>query len=162
MTKPLIQGHYKIQKMQMKGGWSYVMLPPVHTKTGLPFGWFIVRGFIDDYEINQFKLWPTADNQLFLPIKAQIRKKIRKEEGDSVFVVLYEDDTDVKIPDEFLLCLEESPAAFTHFKLMSPTNQKQYIDYIYSTKSIDARVHRMTKAIQKIELGLKYHEQESH
>lgn len=78
-TDSIIQGQFVIQKMDMKGGWSYVLLPPIHTKTGLPFGWFVVKGCIDDFEIKQYKLWPTADNKLFLPIKAEIRKKIKNK-----------------------------------------------------------------------------------
>lgn len=159
--KPIIEGTFTIQKMDMKGGWSYVLLPPIHVKTGLPFGWFIVKGRIDSFEINQYKLWPTANNHLFLPIKVEIRKRIKKEEGDEVYIVLYEDKSEIVIPDEFLLCLEDYPQARFHFKKMSTTSQKQYIDYVYGTKSLDARTRRMTKTIEKLEKGLKYHEKEA-
>jgi hypothetical protein len=160
MSKPIIKGKFTVQKMDMKGGWSYVLLPPVHTKTGLPFGWFVVKGTIDDFEINQYKLWPTANNQLFLPIKAEIRKKIKKQEGDIVEVVLYEDTSDIVIPDEFLLCVYESPQAKFHFDKMSDTSKKQYVDYVYAAKSLDARTRRLTRTIEKLEKGLKYHEKD--
>ena len=105
--KPIIEGTFTIQKMAIKGGWSYVLLPPVHTKSGLPFGWFVVKGRIDSFEINQYKLWPTANNQLFLPIKSEIRKHINKSEGDEVYIIIYDDKSEIVIPDEFLLCLED-------------------------------------------------------
>lgn len=159
-VQPIIEGRFTIQKMPMKGGWSYVLLPPVHTKTGLPFGWFVVKGLIDDYPISQYKLWPTVDHKLFLPIKASIRKKIGKEEGDEVYIVLFEDKSEIVIPDEFLLCLEDSPTANANFDKMSTTSQKQYVDYVYSVKSLDARARRMTKTIEKLEKGLKYHQSE--
>lgn len=157
---PIIEGDFEILKMSMKGGWSYVLLPPKHHKTGLPFGWFVVKGSIDDYEINQFKLWPTADNKLFLPIKADIRKKIKKQEGDTVRVTLYEDNSEVIIPDEFLICVNESPMAAFNFDKMSETSKKQYVDYVYAAKSLDARTRRLAKTIDKLEKGLKYHEKE--
>lgn len=158
--KPIIQGQFTIQKMTMKGGWSYVLLPPKHHKTGLPFGWFVVKGNIDEYEIKQYKLWPTADNKLFLPIKAEIRKKIKKQEGDVVEVILYEDASEIVIPEDFLVCLYESPQAQFQFEKMSMTSQKQYVDYVYGAKSMDAQARRMTKTIQKLEKGLKYHEKD--
>ncbi|MBK8052883.1 MAG: DUF1905 domain-containing protein [Saprospiraceae bacterium] len=155
---PIIQGQFVIQKMDMKGGWSYVLLPPVHSKTGLPFGWFVVKGFIDSFEINQYKLWPTADHKLFLPIKAEIRKKIKKQVGDTVQITLYEDHSEVVIPNDFWLCLLESPEAHFYFEKMSATSQKQYVDYVYGAKSLEAQARRMTKSIEKLEKGLKYHE----
>ena len=158
MHAPIIHGQFIIQKMPMKSGWSYVILPPKHRKTGLPFGWFVVKGTIDDYEIRQYKLWPTADNKLFLPIKAEIRKKIKKQEGDIVTLTLYEDTSAVEIPDEFLICLYESPQARFHFESLSLTSQKQYVDYVFAAKSHEARARRLTKSIEKLEKGLKYHE----
>lgn len=159
-TDSIIQGQFVIQKMDMKGGWSYVLLPPIHTKTGLPFGWFVVKGCIDDFEIKQYKLWPTADNKLFLPIKAEIRKKIKKQVGDTVQVTLFEDQSEVIIPNDFILCLLESPEAHFNFEKMSSTSQKQYIDYVYGAKSLEAQARRMTKSIEKLEKGLKYHEKD--
>ena len=161
MHAPIIHGQFIIQKMPMKSGWSYVILPPKHRKTGLPFGWFVVKGTIDDYEIRQYKLWPTADNKLFLPIKSEIRKKIKKQEGDIVTLTLYEDTSALEIPEEFLLCLFESPQARFHFENLSPTSQKQYVDFVFATKSLEARTRRLTKSIEKLEKGLKYHEKEA-
>ena len=159
-TDSIIQGQFVIQKMDMKGGWSYVLLPPIHTKTGLPFGWFVVKGCIDDFEIKQYKLWPTADNKLFLPIKAEIRKKIKKQVGDTVQVTLFEDQSEVIIPNDFILCLLESQEAHFNFEKMSSTSQKQYVDYVYGAKSLEAQARRMTKSIEKLEKGLKYHEKD--
>jgi hypothetical protein len=160
MQKPIIEGRFLIQKMNMKGGWSYVILPALNTKTGLPFGWNIVCGNIDEYKIDQYKLWPTSEGKLFLPIKSEIRKKIKKEEGDYVNIKLFEDKSEVIIPEEFILCLEDCPAAKFHFDNMSETSKKQYVDFIYSAKSLETQAKRMAKSIEKIEKGLKYHEKE--
>jgi hypothetical protein len=157
MTKPMVKGNFQIQKMTGKGAWSYVLLPIHVPKTGLPFGWCIVKGLIDDYEIEQFKLWPTKDKQLFLPIKAAIRKRIKKEAGDFVFIELYYDNSSVAVPDEFQLVLEEFPSAAKYFYGLSETSKKQYIDYIYSVKSKEAKDRRLEKTIEKLEQGLKFH-----
>lgn len=158
MESPIVEGTFEILKMEGKGAWSYVLLPLSVPKTGLPFGWYVVKGLIDDYEIEQFKLWPTKTKELFLPIKAVIRKKIKKEAGDKVYIKLYEDNSPLDIPEEFELILQDFPSAKEFFYRLSETSQKQYIDYIYSVKSDDAKDRRITKTIEKLELGLKYHE----
>jgi len=142
----------------MKGGWSFVLLPPQPTKSDLPFGWLIVKSLIDDYEINQYKLWPTKDNKLFLPIKAKIRQKIQKQEGDTICLELYEDNSEIVIPQDFLLCLNDNPLAKFNFENMSATSQKQYVDYIFGTKGWEAQANRIYKSLEKLERGLKYHQ----
>jgi len=158
MAKALIKGNFEIEKMAGKGGWSFVLLPLQVPKTGLPFGWYIVRGLIDDYEVEQVKLWPTKTNQLFLPIKAQIRKRIKKQAGSQVYIELYEDNSPVEVPEELQAVLFEFPDASSFFDGLSDTSKKQYIDYIYSAKSQETIERRITKTIEKLELSLKYHE----
>jgi hypothetical protein len=41
-----------------------------------------VRGTIDDFEIRKYHLMPMGNGKFFLPVKAEIRKKIKKEAGD--------------------------------------------------------------------------------
>ncbi len=158
VEKQVVQGDYIIQKMDMKGGWHYIVFEGYKPKTGLPFGWYIVKGTIDDFEINQTKLWPTKDGRLFLPIKAAIRKKIKKQEGDKVSVHLFEDGSEVEIPNEFLICLSDSPIAEGFFATLSNTSKKQYIDYVYESKSVETRANRIAKCINKLEQNKKWHE----
>lgn len=156
--QPIIQGDFIIQKMTGKGAWSYVVLPLLPRASDLPFGWNIVKGYIDDFEINQYKLWPMANLQLFLPIKAAIRKKIKKEAGDYVYVTLYIDDSELVIPEEFYLCLLDHPTSMANFDQLTSTSKKQYIDYVMDAKTFETRARRMTNTIVKLEKGLKYHE----
>jgi hypothetical protein len=43
-----------------------------------------VRGFIDDYELKDHNLFPMGKGILMMAVKAEIRKKIGKQEGDWV------------------------------------------------------------------------------
>ncbi len=158
MQPPLIQGTFIMQKMDMKGGWTFVVLPSHAPKTGNPFGWFIVQGTIDDVPISQFKLWPTKEGKFFLPIKASIRKVIKKQVGDKVIITLWEDNSPLVIPEEFTICVHESPKAETFFNTLSDTSKKQFVDYIYSSKSILTRANRIAKTIEKLEQRKKWHE----
>ena len=51
------------------------------------------------------------DGNLFLPVRAEIRKKIKKEEGDLVYITLYYDNEPLEVPEEMLLCIKEEPVA---------------------------------------------------
>src|SRR5688572_32294459 len=77
---------------------------------------------------------PMGNGKLFLPVKAGIRKKIGKEEGDYVHVILYPDTEPLEVPEEMLLCLKDEPAAFKFFNSISESEQKFYIQWIYSAK----------------------------
>jgi hypothetical protein len=153
-----IKGNFVIEKMEGKGGWSYVLLPFLFEKSDLPFGWVVVKGTIDEYPIKQYKLWPTKYGELFLPIKSDIRKHIRKGVGDIVSVEIYLDDSSYEIPEEFITCLQDSASALSYFNSISETSKKQYIDWIYAAKSNGTKIERMSKAIEKMALGKKYHE----
>jgi hypothetical protein len=100
--KPLVNKKYKLEKFHGKGGWTFARLPDLTNNKKNPFGWVKVRGTIDDFEIRKYHLMPMGNGKLFLPVKAEIRKKIKKEEGDYVHVILFPDDEPLEVPDEML------------------------------------------------------------
>ena len=158
MEQPIINEKYLLKKMPMKGGWTYVELPEIPKNLKQPFGWVPVKGTIDTYEIKQFKLMPMGNGNMFMPIKAEIREKIKKEEGDWVHIILSFDDSPLVIPEEFLVCLMESPKAYAVFQSFSETSQKHYVDWVYEGKSLETRVNRIAKTIEKLEKGLKLYQ----
>ncbi len=87
--KPLVNRKYLLEKYPGKGGWTYAAIPEVKPNKEKPFGWVKVSGTIDGYEIKDYHLMPMGNGDLFLPVKASIRKKINKHMGDFVHVVLY-------------------------------------------------------------------------
>ena len=107
MAKALLNKKYLIQKMQGKGGWSYVVISGIPPNKKRKFGFVRVSGSIDNYQIEKYNLMPMKAGTLFLPIKAEIRKAIKKKEGDTVHIILYEDNTPLEIPEELTLCLKE-------------------------------------------------------
>jgi len=98
--KPLVDREYLLEKLPCKGGWTYAeiteILPDKHT----PFGWTKVKGSIDGFEIGTYKLIPSGKGTLWLAVKAEIRKKIKKEAGDYVHVILYPDNEPSEVPEE--------------------------------------------------------------
>ena len=153
--KPLVDKKYLLEKYPGKGGWTYARIPEVLKEAGTPFGWVRVMGMIDDVEIFSYHLMPMGDGTLILPVNAYIRKRIKKEAGDTIHVVLYRDDTPLEIPGEFELCLADEPEAKRFFYQLSEGEKKYYVEWIFSAKKEETRAVRMATAINRLANGLK-------
>ncbi len=148
--KPLVDKKYLLEKYPGKGGWTYAAIPEIIQNKLSPFGWVKVKGKIDEYEIKNYKLIPMGNGKLFLPVKAEIRKKINKKEGDWVNVILFEDNSPTEIPTELLDCLKEESIAYKTFLSYTDGQQKEFIDWIYSAKTDTTKVERIVKTIDKL------------
>jgi uncharacterized protein YdeI (YjbR/CyaY-like superfamily) len=93
---------------------------------------------------------PYGEGKLFLPVKAAIRKKIGKEAGDYVHVVLYPDNAPTVLPRELLLCRQDEPEALRFFNALADAEQEKLIKWIYSAKTQDAKIDRIAKAIDSL------------
>lgn len=140
---PLFSSTVKLEKFPGKGGWTYARLPGVKKDPHAWFGWIRVRGSIDDFEIRQYHLMPMGNGELFLPVRAEIRKKIKKEVGDMVSVTLYREEEEVYIPEEFQACLELDPSALRKFNGLGPEKRREIIRYIYALKNEENRSERI-------------------
>lgn len=147
--KPLVNKKILLEKFTGKGGWTFARLPGVKPDPHAHFGWIKVRGLIDDFEIRQYHLMPMGNGELFLPVKAAIRKKIKKEAGDTVKVILYRDDDEIYIPEELQACLDLDPDAKKLFSKMQLDQQRDIIQYIYKLKNPENRAERIAKLMNK-------------
>ena len=156
--KPLVDKKYLLEKYPGKGGWTYAAIPEIIQNKLSPFGWVKVKGKIDEHEIKNYKLMPMGNGKLFLPVKAEIRKKINKKEGDWVNVILFEDNSPTEIPTELLDCLKEESIAYKTFLSYTDGQQKEFIDWIYSAKTDTTKVERIVKTIDKLIKNEKFRE----
>lgn len=140
-----------LEKYPGKGGWTYALIPELKADKNQAFGWLTVSGFIDEYEIKNYKLMPNGKGQLFLPVKKEIRKIIKKEAGDYVQIKLQVTQLIVEIPEEIISCLKNEPSiVYSRFLKLSDSTQKNYLDWIYNAKTEETKANRIAAMIQQI------------
>ena len=152
MDELLVDKEYLLEKFPCKGGWTFTIIPEVLPDKHSPFGWVKVKGSIDGYEFKNYRLQPTekGDGRLFFAVKAEIRKAIKKEAGDTVRIILYKDNTPLEIPEELAVCLKDEPNAYEKFQQLAEGEQKAFIDWIYSAKTDETKVKRIIATIDKV------------
>ena len=155
MTLRLVNNNYILEKYPGKGGWTYALIPEIPQDKKSHFGWVKVSGTIDGYELKKINLMPSGKGQLFLSVKAEIRKAIRKQAGDSVHIILYPDLVPLDISKEWLYCLAEEPKAYDFFNSLNESEQKLYLDWIYSAKTDETKVNRMGECMDRLLAGKK-------
>lgn len=150
MDEPLTDKEYLLERFPGKGGWTYARIPEIPQDRGAHFGWVKVKGTIDSYEIKSYNLMPMGNGVLFMPVKAEIRKKIKKDEGDYVHIILYADNEPYKIPEELKHILETEPGVYEKFLKYKKWEQKMCSDWIFSAKREETKRERILKTIFRI------------
>lgn len=153
MEQPFFDDHCTLQKSAGKGGWTFLTMPVMTHLPKKKNSTVRVRGFIDDYELKDFHIWAMKKGT-FLAVKAEIRKAIKKEEGDTVKVILYLDEPQMVIPEDFLICLREEPKLHKHFENYPEKRKKEITDWIFSAKTEDDKITRIAKTLEKLESEL--------
>ena len=156
-TDCLVNNTYLLEKIPGKGGWTYAAIPELVQNKQAPFGWVKVKGSIDGFHINKYHLMPMGNGRLFLPVKAAIRKKINKQAGDYVHIILYPDHDPLKVPEELWLCLQDDADALSFFNSLKENEQLLYIKWIYSAKTDQTKVDRIAQTLNKLAKGQKYY-----
>lgn len=150
--QPLVDAKYLLEKFPGKGGWTYAAIPEIPQNKHTPFGWVRVRGRIDDYELKRYKLQPMGNGQLFLPVKAAIRKAIGKTAGDHVHIILFLDELPSGVPEEILDCFANEPKElYDSFNSLSNFEKKAHLDWIYDAKTEDGKAQRIVEMMAKLE-----------
>ena len=156
--KKRAKGTYLLEKFPGKGGWTYAAIPEITQDTSNPFGWVEISGHINTFQLSHYKLMPMGKGQLFLPVRAAIRKKIKKEAGDWVEIDIYVDESPIEIPEEIMICFEyESAHLKETFLSFTPSEQKAYLDWIYSAKTEDTKTKRLLEMMLRLEKGVTLH-----
>lgn len=148
--KPIIDAELLLEKFPGKGGWTYSEVPHSLSIKRTGFGWVKVKGTIDGYAISDYSLAPMKGGQLFLPVKAAIRKKINKQHGDYIKVILFPDDSIYEVPEEILESLKVDADAYQRFIKLSTGKKREYVKWIYGVKNIDSEASRILQLVETL------------
>ncbi len=105
---------------------------------------------MDGYELKHYNLMPMGNGQLFLPIKAEIRKKIKKQAGDYVEVILYPDLGEVEVPENFRLCLQDEPTAWEKFRALPDPEKRRLLKWIEAPGSEEGSIERKARTVNDL------------
>lgn len=146
----LVNQQYLLKKYSGKGGWTFAEIPDIPKDKHAYFGWVKVSGSIDGYELKKSHLMSMSNGMMYLPVKAEIRKKIGKKEGDWVQLILYSEQIPPVNNDDFMICLKDDPTAYQNYLKKPESEQKAFTDYIYSAKEDEVKVERMAEILTKL------------
>jgi hypothetical protein len=139
---------YQLQKYEGKGGWTYVLIPEIPYGKKNTFGWSVINGFIDDYPLKNYKLMPAGKGISFLPVKAEIRKVIKKEAGDWVRIRLNGDVRENVSELEVLECLDLAGTLVRqNYDKLDEKTKEGYLNKIFNAASEADKVDLINELI---------------
>ena len=139
-----------------KTGWTYIVIRAnvankIKAKTKVSFR---VKGKLDDHPIRSVALLPFGEGDFIMPINSAMRKAIRKKHGDKLIVQLEEDKSAFVFNKDLILCLQDEPAALTHFKKLSPSHQRYFSKWIDEAKTDATITKRIAQAVNALARGM--------
>jgi hypothetical protein len=140
----------QFQEMGEKTGWSYIkvaarlaqQLKPDNKKS------FRVKGKLDAHPVSGMALIPMGGGDFILALKADIRKVIRKQKGDTLDVELEVDTKIIAPPKDLLACLADEPRALSYFNSLPKSHQNYFGNWIKSAKTEGTRTRRIARVIE--------------
>lgn len=150
----------KIGQLGEKTGWTVLefeeavanQLKP-DTRTS-----YRIKGTIDTVKISQMALIPMGEGNFVLPLKASLRKKLKKEAGAKVLVSIEVDDSEFQMSEDFMVCLEDAPGAQTFFETLAPGHQRYFSKWIEDAKTVETKSKRISQAIYGLSNHMGYPE----
>lgn len=149
--KPDIQKTELLKKFSGKGGWTYLEITEVAPDTNAPFGWVYVNGTIDKINLPITRLQSMGNGVLFLSLNAALRKKLQKEAGDTVSLLLYKVSDTEESRNELIECLKEAPDAYQKFLKLSSFTQKAYVHLVHGASGLEEKSKKIVAIIKKLE-----------
>ena len=112
---------------------------------------FRVKGMLDALPINGIALMPMGDGSFILPLKADIRRALRKDAGAALTVSIEEDlDYKVEIPNDLQECFDFEPEALNYFNSLPKSHRDYFIKWINSAKTNETRAKRIVNTINAL------------
>jgi Domain of unknown function (DUF1905)/Bacteriocin-protection, YdeI or OmpD-Associated len=139
----------QFQEMGEKTGWSYIKIPAKLAQQLKPDNKrsFRVKGRLDTHPVSGMALIPMGGGDFILALKADIRKTIRKQKGDTLEVELEVDTKLITPPKDLLECLADEPRALDYFKSLPMSHRNYFGNWIKSAKTDSTRTRRIARVV---------------
>ena len=136
-------------EMGEKTGWSYIRIPAALAEklmSGVRKS-FRVKGRLDEHAIEKVALLPMGEGDFIMPLKANVRKTLRKQKGDSLRVELEVDKAVIKPPKDLMECLADEPEALAYFKTLPKSHQNYFGNWVREAKTEGTRTKRLASVV---------------
>jgi hypothetical protein len=150
----------KFDEQGEKTGWTYLSIPEDIAQQLKPGNKkpFRVKGRLDNFKINSIALMPMGDGSFIMPFNAVMRRGTGKRKGANVVVMLEEDDTPFKLNEDFMMCLNDEPAALKHFNSLAGSHRNYFGKWIDSAKTEATKTKRIAMAVSALARNMGYPE----
>ena len=140
----------RYEKMGEKTGWTFVFIP-VEIANQIKANCkksYRIKGKLDNVAIRGVALTPMGEGNFIIPLKASLRKELKKAEGALLRLEL-EEDTEFKIemPADLELCLLEEKHCMENFMQLPKSHQNYYINWLNTAKTDQTRTKRLTQIV---------------
>lgn len=143
----------KFGKQGEKTGWTYIEISALLAEKLNPGNKksFRVKGKLDELDYSMIALLPMSEGNFIMPLNASIRKKIRKQKGATLKVIMEVDTNKMKLPAELMECLEDEPQALEYFNSLPKGQQNYFANWICSAKTESTKTKRMAATINALD-----------
>jgi hypothetical protein len=141
-----------------KTGWTYILIPEKEAQS-LKAGnkkSFRVKGKLDAYTFSKVALLPMGEGEFIMPLNAAVRKAIGKGKGAKLVVELSEDKSEVKLPEDLMICLADEPSALAFFESLARSHQLYFGKWIDSAKTEETRAKRIARTVNAMVKKMDY------
>ncbi len=131
-----------------KGAWTFMDVPfNVHEVFGTK-GRVPVAGTMNGFPFRN-SVMPEGDGTHRMMVGKELQAGAKARAGDVVKVTLERDEKErpVEMPSELQSALKKSKPAATFFASLTPSQKKEYADWISSAKQAETKAARVEKAI---------------
>lgn len=148
----------RFDKQGEKTGWTYILITEEKANELNPGKKvsFRVKGKLDEHKIEKIALMPMGDGSFIMPLKATIRKAIKKTKGDEVEVRVDLDAEPLQIDSDFMECLNDEPKALKTFQSLTKGHQNYFSNWIQSAKTEPTKAKRIAMAVNALAKGWGY------
>jgi hypothetical protein len=150
----------KFAEQGEKTGWTYIEISAEIAQQIYPNQKksFRVKGKLDNFVFSGIALLPMGEGSFIMALKADVRKAIRKINGDKIKVEIEHDKTEYQLDADFVECLDDDEKAKSFFYTQPKSHQNYFSKWIESAKTDITKSKRITLAINALSKKMNYAE----